>query len=86
MGFLASSGHSTTFTRALSPVLPPFSLSLGIKDFLINSSSYVQHENINLLNIPIVFYSIGGGTIGGGTGGGGTIGGGTIGGGTIDLN
>lgn len=43
------------------------SLSLGIKDFLINSSSYVQHENINLLNIPIVFYSIGGGTIGGGT-------------------
>ena len=31
IGFLALSGHSVTFTMALSPVLPPFSLSFGMK-------------------------------------------------------
>ena len=31
MGLLASSGHSTIFTTALSPVVPPLSFSLGMK-------------------------------------------------------
>ena len=54
--FLASSGHSVIRTIALSPVLPPFNLSFGIKiSFASVLSSVIRNANpLVTCSLPVI--------------------------------